>query len=82
MRENMNTRVRRRKDLKSVTVPFIGEIPLFTIKKKRIFGKKPQEVKAVIVKEGNRDTVSYTHLDVYKRQEQYFLLHEKPQSHV
>lgn len=58
MRENMNTRVRGRKDLESVTVPFIGEIPLFTRKKKRIFGKKPQEVKAVVVKEGNRDIIN------------------------
>lgn len=58
MRENMNTRVRGRKDLESVTVPFIGEIPLFTRKKKRIFGKKPQEVKAVVVKEGSRDIIN------------------------
>lgn len=41
-----------------MTVPFIGEIPLFTRKKKRIFGKKPQEVKAVVVKEGNRDIIN------------------------
>ena len=54
----MNTRVRGRKDLESVTVPFIGEIPLFTRKKKRIFGKKPQEVKAVVVKEGSRDIIN------------------------
>lgn len=58
MRENMNTRVRGRKDLESVTVPFIGEIPLFTRKKKGIFGKEPQEVKAVVVKEGNRDIIN------------------------
>lgn len=58
MRENMNTRVRGRKDLESVTVSFIGEIPLFTRKKKRIFGKKPQEVKAIVVKEGNRDIIN------------------------
>ena len=51
MRENMNTRVRGRKDLENLTIPFIGEIPLFTRKKKGILGKKPQEVKAVIVKE-------------------------------
>jgi len=58
MRENMNTRVRGRKDLESVTVPLIGEIPLFTRKKKGIFGKKPQEVKAVVVKEGSRDIIN------------------------
>ena len=58
MRENMNTRVRGRKDLESVTVPFIGEIPLFTRKKKGIFGKKPQDVKTVVVKEGSRDIIN------------------------
>lgn len=58
MRENMNTRVRGRKDLESVTVPFIGEIPLFARKRKGIFGKKPQEVKAVVVKEGSRDVIN------------------------
>ena len=58
MRENMNTRVRGRKDLENLTIPFIGEIPLFTRKKKGILGKKPQEGKAVIVKEGNRDIIN------------------------
>lgn len=58
MRENMNTRVRGRKDLESVTVPFIGEIPLFTRKKKGIFGKKPQGIKTVVVKEGSRDIIN------------------------
>lgn len=56
--ENMNTRVRGRKDLESVTVPFIGEIPLFTRKKKGIFRKKPQEVRAIVVKEGSRDIIN------------------------
>ena len=37
--------------MENLTIPFIGEIPLFTRKKKGILGKKPQEVKAVIVKE-------------------------------
>ena len=54
----MNTRVRGRKDLESVTVPFIGEIPLFTRKKKGIFRKKPQEVRAIVVKEGSRDIIN------------------------
>ena len=58
MRENMNTRVRGRKDLENVTAPFIGEIPLFVRRKKGIFGKKPQEVKAVVVKEGSRDIIN------------------------
>lgn len=58
MCENMNTRVRGRKDLESVTVPFIGEIPLFVRRKNGIFRKKPQEVKAIVVKEGNRNIIN------------------------
>ena len=58
MRENMNTRVRGRKDLENVTVPFIGEIPLYTRKRKGIFRKKPREVKSVVVKEGSRDIIN------------------------
>lgn len=58
MRENMNTRVRGRNDLENVTVPFIGEIPLYTRKRKGIFRKKPQEVKSVVVKEGSRDIIN------------------------
>ena len=50
MRENMNTRVRGRKDLEGLSVTFIGEIPLSIRGKKRV------------------KSVSYTHLDVYKRQ--------------
>lgn len=58
MRENMNTRVRGRKDLENVSVPLIGEIPLFERKRKWILGKKPREVKAVVVKEGSRDIIN------------------------
>ena len=58
MRENMNTRIRGRKDLESVSVPFIGEIPLLARKKKGIFGKEPHGVKAVVVKAGCRDIIN------------------------
>ncbi len=58
MRENMNTLIRGRKDLESVTVPFIGEIPLFARKKKGLFAKKPQEVKTIVVKEGSRNIIN------------------------
>ena len=36
-------------DFEVMDVSFIGEIPLFTRKKKGILGKKPQEVKAVMI---------------------------------
>lgn len=58
IRENMNTVVRGRKDLENVTVPFIGEIPLFVRKKKGLFAKKPQEAKSIVVKEGSRDIIN------------------------
>lgn len=35
IRENMNTRVRGRKDLDDLSVPFIGEIPLAICGKKK-----------------------------------------------
>jgi len=59
IRENMNTRIRGRKDLDGVTVPFIGEIPLFSPRKKHLFGRnKPQQTKTVVVKEGSRDIIN------------------------
>ncbi len=58
MRENMNTKVRGRKDLDNVTVPFIGEIPLFVRKKKGLLGRKSHDVKTVVVKEGSRDIIN------------------------
>ena len=58
LRENMNTHVRGRKDLKNVTIPFIGEIPLFVKKKKGTLGKNPREVNAIVVKEGSRDIIN------------------------
>lgn len=56
--ENMNTTLRGRKDLEGMTVSFIGEIPLFTGKKKGFFSKKLQEVMTVVVKEGCRDIIN------------------------
>lgn len=58
MLENMNTRIRGRKDLEGVTVPFIGEIPLFGRRKKGLFKGKLPEVEAVVVKEGSRDIIN------------------------
>lgn len=57
MKENMNTKVRGRKDLEGVTVPFIGEIPLFVRRQKKWFGKAP-ETNTIVVKEGSRDIIN------------------------
>lgn len=65
VRENMNTTVRGRKDLKNVTVPFLGEIPYSisrknrpTLKQRIEFWKKPKEVRQIVVKAGKRDIVN------------------------
>ena len=59
LRENMNTTVRGRKDMERLTVPFIGEIPLDTGgKKKRLFAKREQDERRVIVKEGSRNVMN------------------------
>ncbi len=58
LKEKMNTKVRGRKDLNILTIPFIGEIPLFKKKKKRFFAKKEKDTKAIVVKEGSRDIIN------------------------
>lgn len=58
IRENMNTKVRGRKDLEGITIPFIGEIPLFTWRGKSRFKGRSQEMGIVVVKEGCRDIVN------------------------
>lgn len=60
MKENMNTKVRGRKDLESLSIPFIGEIPqYFSTRKKLGFNKKTQpDMKAIVVKEGNRNIIN------------------------
>lgn len=58
MRETMNTRVRGRKDLESLSIPFIGEIPLCVRKKKGWFKRTVSRPKSVVVKEGSRDIIN------------------------
>jgi len=67
IRENMNTAVRGRKDLGKLSVPFIGEIPLYTDGRDRrkrfgrmfrLFGKHRPEQKRIVVRDGKRDVVN------------------------
>ena len=59
LRENMNTTVRRRKDIARLAVPFIGEIPLDTSgKKKRLLRKQVEDEKRIVVKEGSRNAMN------------------------
>lgn len=57
--ENMNTRVRGKKDIENLTLPFAGEIPLSYRKKKRLPFRKPQpESYSIVVKEKNRNVIN------------------------
>lgn len=58
LRETMNTKVRGRKDLEGITVPFIGEIPLAVSKKKGLFRHKASEIETIVVKEGSRNIIN------------------------
>ena len=65
--ENMNTRVRSRKDLESLTVPFVGEIP-FAARRRRTLKQritKPisraqgdKNERKILVKEGSRGMIN------------------------
>lgn len=54
IRENMNTKVRGRKDLESLSLPFAGEIPLAYDKK----AKKSKGEKAILIRQGQRDIIN------------------------
>ena len=58
MRENMNTRIRGRKDLENVSVPLIGEIPLVYRGKKGLFKKEAPKGDRLVVKAGSRDIIN------------------------
>ena len=55
IRENMNTKVRGRKDLETLSIPFVGEIPLAECGKVK---KMPDAPKTIIVHQGKRDIVN------------------------
>lgn len=64
IRENMNTKIRGRKDLEGVSVPLIGEIPLCGRQKKRSLSdrlrrrKDSEYVANVAVREGSRNVAN------------------------
>jgi len=59
LRENMDTTVRGRKDLESLSVPLVGEIPLDTSgKRKRLFRKPEKDERHILVKESSRDIIN------------------------
>lgn len=58
LRESMNTRIRGRKDLEALTLPFVGEIPQAATKKKGTSDKKSIENNPIVVHEGSRDIIN------------------------
>lgn len=61
MKENMNTKVRGRKDLENLSIPFIGEIPQYSGTKKKWWEFKHwkrQDMKIIVVNEGNRNIIN------------------------
>lgn len=81
--ENMNTKVRGRKDLENMTIPFVGEIPLAYHQDKQgsIFRKKKlPETHTIVVKEKNRNLVNEAFRVVRTNLE--FMLGKEGQSRV
>ena len=61
MKENMNTKVRGRKDLENLSIPFIGEIPQYSGTKKKWWEfkhRKRQDMKIIVVNECNRNIIN------------------------
>lgn len=61
MKENMNTKVRGRKDLQNLSIPFIGEIPQYSGTKKKwwkLKHRKRQDLKNIVVNEGSRNIIN------------------------
>lgn len=56
VRENMNTKVRGRKDMENLSLPFAGEVPLAYGKKDK---KKKEEIShTVIIRQGSRNIIN------------------------
>ena len=58
MKENMNTKVRGRKDLETLSAPLIGEIPQCSGTKRKWGLKKRQKTNTIVVNEGNRNIIN------------------------
>lgn len=56
IREITNRKIRGRKDLEGIDIPFIGEIPLYSTDKKK--SKKGHEKRSIVVKHGKRDVIN------------------------
>lgn len=57
-RETLNTKVRGRKDVENLSIPFLGEIPLYGSNRKKIKFGREKEVHAIVVEAGKRDVIN------------------------
>lgn len=57
IKERANTTVRGRKDLEGMTIPFVGEIPMYRKGKKRSWLNE-EKVREIVVKEKNRNIIN------------------------
>ena len=60
--ETANTRIRGRRDLERLSVPFIGELPLYSPKKKKLLSvprlHRRDEEMGIVVREGSRNVIN------------------------
>lgn len=78
IREITNKKVRGRRDLEELNTPFIGEIPMYS-EKRRIFGRKKED-KKFVVKGGSRNIINEAFRVVRTNFE--FINDKEKQSHV
>ena len=63
IRENMNTKVRGRKDIEKLTIPFVGEIPLYARPKRKRFWRRRKknadtDTYEIVVKPKSRNVIN------------------------
>jgi capsular exopolysaccharide synthesis family protein len=69
IRENLNSKVRGRKDIENLTIPFVGEIPLYIHKNKKQFWQRwleklskkkdnKSETRSIVVKPKSRNVIN------------------------
>lgn len=56
--ENSNTRIRGRRDIEHLTLPFLGEIPLSDTGADNSAKKGIKDIRSLVVKEGRRDVIN------------------------
>lgn len=58
VKETLNSKVRGRKDIEHLSVPFIGEIPLYGENREKTKFGKEKRFRTIVVKSGKRDVIN------------------------